>query len=143
MTKSGRFFQIGSWGLVVTGLFHLVGHLSGSPDASNDGKRKLFALADDLGFKFTGARRSLLDLYEGFSLSVAILLVFAGLTALAIARSDHDALVRRTAIQNSAMSGLLAAVSLAHFYALPTVFLFVVFLAYFAALVTSTRPASA
>ena len=86
--RSSRAFAVGSWAMVVTGLIHLAAHFAGrgGPHA-NPQEAQLIELATTYRFTMMGVQRTLMQVFDGFSLSLTVLLLAAGLQNLIALRS--------------------------------------------------------
>lgn len=75
--RSLFFFRLGTLTLGATSLLHLVGHIIGSMRQPMDPEEiQLMQLASSYLFDFGGIQRTLLEIYNGFSLTISILCGF-------------------------------------------------------------------
>jgi len=116
-------FKFGCWATIGTALLHLVGHLAGPSQPSNDAERQLLDLATNYHYVLPGgSERSMMDLVNGFSLIFALMLAAVGGVGLIVQkRARHDptlmwALARMLAITSVVMLGI----SLTNFFIIPT-----------------------
>jgi hypothetical protein len=130
-------FRVGAIGAILTAVFHMIGHLQGTPPPANDTEKTLWSLLTTYAFDFMGTRRTIWELYEGFSLSFSAFLAFVGALDLAILRLRRDdaQLMRAVAAINAGMFGVLLVVSVVHFIPPPTICLGVCSVAFGASLV--------
>ena len=132
------FFKAGCWMAIVTAVMHMVAHLSGTQPPANDTERQLLALFE--GYKFPlpgGTARSLDDFMRGFSLVFAVHFASLGGMNLLIVRrcAGDDALMTMLTRLVLACCVTTLAVSLTHFFLIPTIFIGAVTLCFGAALV--------
>ena len=135
-------FRTGAWISIVTALVHLVGHVAGPQAPRNETEAKLTELMTTYGFALPGApRRTMMELFDGFSLQFTLSLALTGILALAIARSRGAVpeLYRFTAIALAGTYGILFGISLRYFFLAPSVFLGLAFLAFALSLVPGSE----
>jgi hypothetical protein len=130
-------FKAGCWMAFVTAAVHLMGHLAGPQPAANDTERELLRLFE--GYRFAlpgGSLRSLADFMSGFSLVFSAALAMFGGINLLIARrcADDRPLMAMLTRLDIAFGVTLLAISLTHFFLVPTLFLLVVTILFAAAL---------
>jgi hypothetical protein len=117
MTKRQRvFFRIGAWACVATAGIHMLGQFAPRPPAANPTEATLQRLLTTYQKDFgAGFSRTTMDFLKGFSLSFALMLLWAGLLSLlALRRLPEDAAgLTRVARVNAVLAGLLLAISLA------------------------------
>lgn len=126
-------FRVGAWTSIVTSLAHLAGHVAGPQAPKNETEAKLTELMTGYGFALPGAaHRTMMDLFNGFSLTFTLFLALTGILALAVARSRRaiPELYRFTAIALAGTYGILLGISLKYFFLAPTVCLGIAFLAF-------------
>lgn len=119
-------FEFGCWAALLAAVVHLVGHLAGLPQATDDTGAGLMSLAGTYKFAFPGGvERSLLDLLSGFSLSFAMLVAALGVVGLAVARRGYeDELLMTGVARPMAVAGIvLVIISLTNFFIVPALFL--------------------
>lgn len=137
-------FRVGAWTSILTSLAHLAGHVSGPQAPKNETEAKLTELMTTYGFALPGApRRTMMELFDGFSLSFTLYLALTGVLALAIARSRGAVpeLYRFTAVALAGSYGILLGISLRHFFLAPTLCLGLAFVAFAVSLATGAEPA--
>jgi hypothetical protein len=126
-------FRTGAWISIVTALVHLAGHVAGPQAPRNETEAKLTELMTTYGFALPGApRRTMMEFFDGFSLTFTLLLALTGILALAIARSRGAVpeLYRFTAVALAGTYGILLGVSLKYFFLAPTICLGLSFVAF-------------
>jgi hypothetical protein len=131
-------FKAGCWAALVTAAVHMLAHLSGPPPPANDTERQLVALYE--GYRFSlpdGSLRSLADVMRGFSLIFSVFMaMLGGMNLLVVRRCASDgpfmALLTRLVF---ACCVTTLAVSLTHFFLVPTLFIAAVTICFAAALV--------
>lgn len=131
-------FRTGAWISIVTAFVHLAGHVAGPQAPKNETEAKLTELMTTYALELPGApRRTMMELFDGFSLLFSLTLALTGILALAIARSRGvvPELYRFTAIALAGSYGILLGISLKHFFLAPTVCLGLAFLAFAVSLV--------
>jgi hypothetical protein len=141
MHRTRAFVTVGSWVLIGLGLLQLYTYVRSSVEPGEDADRQVVEQGITCRLEATGEERPASELLGGLSLGSAVLLAFAGITALGVSRSEDRKLLRSTVIRYAAMTGLLAAISLEHLFAVPTAGLALAFVAYVAAVVSSGREA--
>ena len=126
-------FRTGAWISIVTAFVHLAGHVAGPQAPRNETEAKLTELMTTYGFALPGApRRTMMEFFDGFSLTFTLFLALTGVLALAIARSRGAVpeLYRFTAVALAGSYGILLGISLKYFFLAPTVCLGLAFLAF-------------
>lgn len=126
-------FRTGAWISIVTAFAHLAGHVAGPQAPRNETEARLTELMTTYGFSLPGApRRTMMEFFDGFSLTFSLFLALTGILALAIARSRGAVpeLWRFTAIALAGSYGILLGISLRYFFLAPTVCLGLSFLAF-------------
>ena len=126
-------FRTGAWISIVTAFVHLAGHVAGPQAPANDTEAKLTELMTTYGFALPGApRRTMMEFFDGFSLTFSLFLGLTGILALAIARSRGAVpeLYRFTAIALAGSYGILLGVSLRYFFLAPSVCIGLAFVAF-------------
>jgi hypothetical protein len=111
--RQALLFRIGCWVAVCAAILHLAGHVVGPPAPANAQERQLRELTDTYQFEVPfGGQRSMRDLYNGFSLSFAVLLAVQGTLGLVVvkrARQDRVlmiAVARAMAVGSVALLGI-------------------------------------
>lgn len=136
-------FRIGCYLALLMALVHMVGHVAGPQAPANDTERQLLDLATTYEYSVPGgARRTLMDFMNGFSLAYSTLLAAIGALGLVIAkRGQQDPLLMVGAARVIALSaaGLLL-VSLTQFFIVPTIFTAAILVPF---AVASVRPPAA
>jgi len=130
-------FRTGAWISIVTALVHLAGHVAGPQAPRNETEAKLTELMATYGFALPGApRRTMMELFDGFSLTFSLFLAVVGILALAIAKSRGAVpeLYRFTAVALAGTFGILLGLSLRYFFLAPSICLGLAFLAFAASL---------
>jgi hypothetical protein len=126
-------FRVGAWTSILTALVHLAGHVAGPRAPRNETEAKLTELMTGYGFALPGApHRTMMEFFDGFSLTFTLFLALTGVLALAIAKSRGAVpeLYRFTAVALAGCYGILCGLSLKYFFLAPTVCLGVAFLAF-------------
>ena len=137
---SGRqvwLFKAGCWAALVTAAVHLIGHLSGPPPPANDTERELFRLYESYRFALPGgATRTLADFMRGFSLLFAVFFAtLGGVSLLVVRRCARDGPLMAMLMRLVLASCVTAlAISLTHFFVVPTLMIAVVAVCFTAAL---------
>jgi hypothetical protein len=141
------FFRIGCWASIVTAVAHFAGHLFGAAEPANDTENTLIRLATTYEFEFPdGARRTLMDLMDGMSLSFVVLLVVMGGIGLIVAkRGQTDGPLMTAAARVMAVGSIvLLVISLNHWFLTPSLLIAVMAFAFaFAAVRPPERSATA
>lgn len=143
MRKAFQSFRIGASLQIVTAGLHLIGHFS-ARDPANETEAQLLELMMSYRLDVGGVERTMMDLFQGFSLTFAVLLVYVGLLNLILLghlRAGAKAF-RWAALINLALTGVLVVVSALTFPLPPTVLFALSGLAFLAALALG-RPATA
>ena len=130
------FFKAGCWAAIVTAAVHLAGHLSGPQPPANETERQLVQLYETYRFALPGGGRTLSEFMSGFSLVYSLALAMFGGTNLAVVRRcpDDQPLMRLLTVLALAFCVTLLAISLTHFFIVPTMFIAVITLCFAAAL---------
>ena len=138
-------FRTGAWISIVTAFAHLAGHVAGPKAPANETEAKLTELMTTYGFALPGApRRTMMEFFDGFSLTFTLFLALTGILALAIARSRGAVpeLYRFTAIALAGPYGILFGISLRYFFLAPSACLGLAFLAFALSLAGGSEAAS-
>jgi hypothetical protein len=136
-----RFFKIGCWGAVITAAVHLIGFVTTPPQASNETEQVLLDMAHSYQFPLPGTTRSLMELFDGFSLAFALFLgTIAGL-GFVIARRGADDPVLMMAVTRTlaSFSLVLMVISIWHWFLVPTIFIAVMAFGFVLAAVSGRR----
>lgn len=140
--RNGRtWMRIGAALLLLTAVAHLAGHLAGPPEPANEQERTLSELMRNYRTTIAGVERSTMQLFDGFSLSFSVFLVFAGLAAIVGARSRDDRAVRASAVLAAGMCGVQLVLAVVYFIPPPAICFAAAFLC-FAAAIAALRPAA-
>lgn len=126
-------FRVGAWTSIVTSLAHLAGHVAGPSAPQNETEAKLTELMTGYGFALPGAsHRTMMEFFDGFSLTFTLFLALTGVLALAVARSRGAVpeLYRFTAVALAGSYGILLGLSLKYFFLAPTLCIGIAFLAF-------------
>lgn len=119
-------FRIGCIVSVLAAIAHMAGQLAGPQPPANDTERELVRLATTYQFDLPGgSRRALMDFMNGFSLMFAVYTaLIGGLGYIVQKRAKGDA-VLMLAVARTLAGGcaVLLAISLTHFFIVPTVFI--------------------
>jgi hypothetical protein len=117
-------FTIGCWGLLVTAVVHLVGHVSGPAPPTNEVEAQLLDVAGSYQFALPGGgRRSLMDFVTGFSLAFSLLVATLGAAGLMVRKRGDVVLVASTARVLAGALVALLVISLTHWFIVPTLFI--------------------
>lgn len=85
-----KYFKWASWAMITTGFIHLIGHFA-PPDLDTPDKQKLYELMRDLQFQFDPwFSRSVMDLFDVFSLFLTVMLLTIGLNNLIVSRQNLE-----------------------------------------------------
>ena len=121
-----RFFKLGCWGAALAAAVHPVAYVTAPPQAANETEQVLLDMARSYQFLLpAGTRRSMMELFDGFSLAFALFLAtIAGLGFL-IARRAADDPVLMTAVTRTlaAFSLVLMVISIWYWFLIPTLFI--------------------
>jgi hypothetical protein len=131
------WFKAGCWAAFVTAAVHLMGHLAGPQSPANETERQLIALFESYRFLLPGgSRRTLAEFMAGFSLMYSVFLaMLGGLNLLVVRRCADDAPLMAMLTRLDVACGVTAiAVSLRHFFIVPTLFVVAVTVCFAAAL---------
>jgi len=144
MTAARRAFLAGTLILLLGGPLQLISHVSGRNEAPVDPtEAQLRGLMEGYTRDFMGVTRSYRDLYDGFGLSFAVLVLLAGLLNLMVLRlAGEDArILRPVSLVNVGCLAVLAVLS-AVYMVPPPAFMFLAASASFgiAFLVMDTKP---
>ena len=138
-----RFFKLGCWGAAIAAAVHLVGYVTAPAQATNETEQVLLDMARSYQFPLPGGmRRSLMELFDGFSLSFALFLAtIAGLGFL-IARRGADDPVLMTAVTRAlaAFSLVLMVISIWYWFLIPTIFIGIMAFGFVLAAVGGRKP---
>ena len=131
-----NLFRAGAVVLLLFGLAHLMGHLSGK-DAppGNEQERLLRELMYGHKVNLMGTMRSQGEITDGFSLAISVLTMGAGLAALVTARTRDARLLQSVALVQCGMVGITLGISLRYWFAAPTSFLAIALLCFLSSLV--------
>jgi hypothetical protein len=138
-------FIIGCWVAVITGVVHLAGHLSGPMPPANETEEQLFDLATTYRMTMPGGdERSLMDFLSGFSLSFSVFLALVGGVGLIVQKRGRDDLTLMLAVARAfaAAGVVLVAISLTHWFIVPSMMLALMTFCFLFAAVRPPGPAS-
>ncbi|MEZ5316074.1 MAG: hypothetical protein R2752_01595 [Vicinamibacterales bacterium] len=115
-------FQIGCWAALVSAAVHLAGHIIG-PQPTTPAEATVLQVASNVVLQLPGASRSLMDLFSGFSLALALFLAFWGGLGLMLARrARHDGpLMYAVARTMAGAAVILLVISLTDWFIVPSV----------------------
>ena len=127
MQPGQRLFTAASWGLIITGVIHLIGQFAGRP--TDPAAEQLFAAMD--GYRLPlplGMTPSILDIYRNLGLTMSVTLVGLGLQNLLVARRSPPAplLLRSLAGSSTVIIGVLVGLEAYYRISPPLVLLTVV-----------------
>lgn len=117
--RGNRLFAAGSIGLIITSIFHTIGHFAPPPindPALTTAKEAMRAFRFDFGL---GMQPSIMEIFDSLGLTMSITVFFLGiynLTTLSLA-GNNSKLVRRLILLNVLGAGAL--VALYAFYRIP------------------------
>lgn len=107
--RQALLFRIGCWVAVAAALLHLLGHVVGPPPPANAQERQLRELTDTYAFDMPfGGERTMRQLYNGFSLSFAVLLALQGTLGLVIVKRARRDGVTMIAVARAMALGSVA-----------------------------------
>jgi hypothetical protein len=135
-------FKFGCWLTIATAVLHLAVHLAGPPAPSNDTEQRLWDLATTYRFALAGgAERSLMDMANGFSLIVALLLATLGGIGLIVEKRAHQdrALMSATARMMAVSAVVMLGISLTNFFIVPSLCLAMMAVCFIVASVEAPR----
>jgi len=114
-------FRAGCALWILTGLLHTIGYFMGRPEPTSEEQAALFSLFDGLTIPMMGAQRTLGQVYDGYSLSFAILVFLLGFLGLIWMRAPAvpDGILRRVAGMNAVAALALFTIGLRRFPAPP------------------------
>lgn len=134
-------FKVGCYLAFFTAALHMVGQVAGGLEPADQTQRDVLELAANHKFLFPGGvMRSLMDLQDGFSLVFAVLTALSGGMGLIVARRAIGDPLLMTATAR-AMAGaylVLLAISLTHFFIVPTMCFLAIAAAFSLAAVTKS-----
>ena len=142
-TPQLRFFKLGCWAAAITAAVHLVGYVTAPQQAANETEQVLLDMARSYQFPLpAGTRRSLMELFDGFSLSFALFLATIAGLGFVIARRGADDPVLMTAVTRTlaAFSLVLMVISIWYWFLIPTLFLGIMALGFVLAAVVGKKP---
>jgi hypothetical protein len=134
--RQAWLFRFGCWATIGTAILHVAAHLGGPQAPTNDTERQLLELATTYRYTMPGgAERSLMDLTNGLSLTMALLLATMGAVGLIVQkRARHDTtLMLAVARTMTVSSAALLAISLTNFFIVPTLCIAVMVVCFFVA----------
>lgn len=135
MKRAVSFFRIGASLQIVTAGLHMIGHFS-AREPANDTEAQLLHLMMNYRLDVGGVERTMMDLFQGFSLTFAALLVYVGLLNLMLVghlRTNTKGF-RAAALVNLVLTGVLVVVGALTFPVPPTALFALSGLAFLAAL---------
>jgi len=138
-------FRVGSVLWILTGLAHTIGYFMGRPEPASEEEATLFALFDGLRIRMAGIERTIGQVYDGFSLTFAILVFLLGFLGLIWLRSPGvpAGILRRVAGMNAVAALAVLAIGLPRFPPPPLVFFAAIFVAFVVAGWPARKPAPA
>jgi len=112
-----RSFRTGCALWILTGLLQAAGYFVGRPDPSGEEQAALFSLFDGLAIPMGGVSRTLGQVYDGYSLSFALLVFLLGFLGFLWLRipGAPDSILRRVAGMNAVGALALFLVGLPRF----------------------------
>ena len=117
-----RLFLAGAWAILLCGIAHLIGYVSGrNAKPENDTEKQLLELMNS--YHLPGLGRTTQELMNGFSLTFSILPIALGSICLLVAGSSDVQLRRKVAIAAAIAMAAESAVSIVYWFAIPTTFL--------------------
>ena len=141
-TTQLRFFKLGCWAAAITAAVHLVGYVTAPQQAANETEQVLLDMARSYQFPLPGGtRRSLMELFDGFSLAFPLFLATIGGLGFLIARRGADDPVLMAAVTRAlaAFSVVLLVISIWHWFLIPTICIGVMAFGFVLAAVTGAR----
>jgi hypothetical protein len=115
--RGGRWIRAGAIGLLVVAVLHAVGHFSGGP--ADPAVAALEKSMRDYRFEIMGMHPSMHDIAQSLSLTMTVMLLFAGTIDLALfgAITTNPRAMRRLALINAL--GVAVLVGLFAYYRIP------------------------
>ncbi len=135
LKRAISFFRIGASLQIVTAALHMIGHFS-AREPANDTEAQLLHLMENYHLDVGGVERSMMDLFQGFSLTFAALLLYVALLNLLLVghlRTNAKSF-RMATLVNLVLTAILVVVSALTFPIPPTVLFALSGLAFLAAL---------
>ena len=131
--KGHRLFSVASIGLILVAVMHAIGHFT--PPPNDLVMAALLTAMQGYRFDLGLGSPSMLEIFESLSLTFSIMLVWAGLTNLLIARYTgiRDKLMRRVCTMNIIGVGALVVLHGIYQGSLPAISLGVVWVLFFIA----------
>ena len=119
-------FRVGALVLILFGLVHAGAWLQ-KPQAEDDIERQMLALMMTHQMDLMGSLRTMYDVYLGFNIALTVAMVTLGIINLLVERRlRHERrTLRHLALVNVAWLAVMLGVSLAYWFAAPSVFLMV------------------
>jgi hypothetical protein len=110
-------FRAGSALWILTGLLHTIGYFTGRPAPTGEDQAALFSLFDGVAIPMMGVERTLGQVYDGYSLSFAILVFLLGFLGFLWLRpaTVPDGVLRRVAGMNAVAALALFLIGLPRF----------------------------
>jgi hypothetical protein len=121
-----RLFKTGGIMLLVIGLVHSISLFEPLAPA-NDTEKQLLDLMTNYKFDLMGSMRSMSDLVRGFSIAFMLGAFVLGALDLLLSR-ERTGLLKRVALTNAIWLAAMTAISVRHFFIVPTSFLAVTLL---------------
>ena len=123
MRRMEIFFRLGSWMLVATAVLHLVGFFAGPPPPADETEAELLRLMGTYTRSFVIFERTTMELFEGFSLGVAVLTLFVGLSNLVMMQVHRGRIkgLRIQALLNTVLCAAMLVLSWVYFILPPLV----------------------
>lgn len=108
MKKAIAFFKTGNYVLILTGIFHLIGHFQ-KPIPENDQEKMLFDLLENYYFDFgNGIERSFGDIMNSLSLALSLFTFFIAIyNLLLIGQNPGEAILKKIMLLNIIFLGIL------------------------------------
>ena len=114
-----KWFRIGAWFQIITGLIHLAGHFV-PPELDTDEKNELLRLMNEVMFQLDPwYSRSLMNLFDAFSLFLTIMLLTLGLVNLTISKHSSAEMIRRLSLINLGGMALMLSLSIVYAFSVP------------------------
>ena len=119
-------FKFACWVAFLTAAMHMVAHVIGPPPPANATEKQILDLITNYYFPMPGgSERSIMDFQAGFSLMFSTMVATFGAVGLMVVKrgTEDPVLVRSVARAFALSSAVLLAISLTHFFIIPSLFI--------------------
>jgi hypothetical protein len=125
------FFRIGSYLLLTTGLFHMIGQLQGMT-AQNETEKQLLDLMTNYVMHIGSEPITMMDMFTGFDWFFTLLLFWSGALSLILSYKlkGYPEVLKTVSLVNLVSLALGVALSVRYFFSIPTICLSLCFVAF-------------